>query len=90
MTEEKMIEYHHQLNGHEFEQTLGDRKGQGSLACCSTWGCKESDTTERLNNKINVEGKHTAVCVSSTLDTLLEHYFNSDTRRVGFPHIKQF
>ena len=38
------------LNGHEFEQTLGDSEGQGSLACCSPWGCKESDTTERLNS----------------------------------------
>ena len=34
---------------HEFEQTLGDSGGQGSLACCSPWGCKESDTTEQLN-----------------------------------------
>ena len=40
----------HQLNGHEFKQALGDGEGQGSLACCHPWGCKESDTTERLNN----------------------------------------
>ena len=39
-----------QLNGHDFEQTLGVGEGQGSLVCCSPWGCKESDTTERLNN----------------------------------------
>ena len=39
------------INGHEFEQTLGDSEGQGSLVCCSPWGCKESDTTEQLNNK---------------------------------------
>ena len=45
-----MVGWHHQLNGHEFEQTPGDSEGQGSLACCSPWGCKESDTTERLNN----------------------------------------
>ena len=38
--------WHHQLDGHEFEQALGDGDGQGSLACCSPWGCKESDTTE--------------------------------------------
>ena len=37
--------WHHQLDGHEFEQTLGDSKGQGSLVCCSVWGCKESDMT---------------------------------------------
>ena len=35
---------------HEFEQTLGDNEGQGSLVCCSPWGCKESDETEQLNN----------------------------------------
>ena len=39
------IGWPHQLNGHEFEQTLGDSEGQGSLACCSPWGCKESDMT---------------------------------------------
>ena len=38
------------LNGHEFEQALGDGEGQGNLVCCSPWGCKESDTTEQLNN----------------------------------------
>ena len=45
-----MVEWHHQLNGHEFEQTLGDSEGQGSLACCSPWGCKELDMTQQLNN----------------------------------------
>ena len=45
-----MIGWHHRLNGHEFEQTPGDSEGQGSLACCSPWGCKELDTTVRLNN----------------------------------------
>ena len=48
-TEEEMVGWHHRLDGHEFEQTLGDREGQGSLVCCSPWGCKESDITERLN-----------------------------------------
>ena len=46
-----MVGWHHRLNGHEFEQTLGDGDGQRSLACCSLWSCKESDTTEQLNNK---------------------------------------
>ena len=41
-----MVRWHYQLNGHEFEQTLGDGEGQGSLACCCPWACKESDTTE--------------------------------------------
>ena len=45
-----MVAWHHWLNGHEFEQTPGDSEGQGSLACCSPWGHKESDTTEQLNN----------------------------------------
>ena len=49
-TEDEIVEWHHQLNGHEFEQAPGDGEGQGSLACCSPWGHKESDTTERLNN----------------------------------------
>ena len=40
-----MVGWHHRLNGHEFEQTLGDNEEQGSLACCSPWGLKESDTT---------------------------------------------
>ena len=44
-TEDEMVEWHHWLNGHEFEQTLGDSEGQGSLACCSPWDHKESDTT---------------------------------------------
>ena len=52
MTEDEMVGWHHRLNGHEFEQALGDGEGQGSLACCSPWGRKESDTTERLNNKM--------------------------------------
>ena len=42
--------WHHELNGHEFEQILGNREGQGSLACCSPWGRKELDMTEQLHN----------------------------------------
>ena len=52
MTEDEMVGWHHWLNGHEFEQTPGDDKGQGSLVCCSPWGHKELDTTERLNNNL--------------------------------------
>ena len=51
MTDGEMVGWHHQLNGHEFEQAPGDGEGQGSLVCCSPWGCKELDRTERLNNK---------------------------------------
>ena len=51
MTEDEMIGWHHQLNGHEFEKTLEDGEEHGSLVCCSPWGRKESDMTEQLNNK---------------------------------------
>ena len=45
-----MVEWHHQLNGQNFEQTPGDREGQGKLVCYSSWGHKESDMTKQLNN----------------------------------------
>ena len=45
-----MARWHHQLDGHEFEQAPGVGEGQGSLACCGPWGCKESDMTECLKN----------------------------------------
>ena len=51
MTEDEMVGWYHQLNGHEFEQALGDGERQGSLVCCSPWGQKELDMTEQLNNK---------------------------------------
>ena len=47
--EGKMVGWHHQLSGHEFEQALGVGDGQGSLVCCSPWDCKESEMTEQLN-----------------------------------------
>ena len=50
--EDEMVEWYHQLNGHEFEQAPGDGEGQGSLASCSPWGRKESDTTKRWNFNI--------------------------------------
>ena len=50
MTEDEMVGWHHHLNGHEFEQSPGDDEGQESLVCFSPWGCKESNTTEELNN----------------------------------------
>ena len=49
VAEDEMVGWHHWLNAYEFEQTLGDSGGQGSLACCSPWGHKELDTTEWLN-----------------------------------------
>ena len=54
ITEEKMVGWHHWLNGHEFEQVPGDGEGQGSLVCCSPWGHKELGMTEQLNNKTHL------------------------------------
>ena len=60
MTEDEMVGWHHQLNGHEFEQVPGDSEEQGSLVCCSPWGHKQSDTTERLDNNHNFKEKYLA------------------------------
>ena len=49
-TEDKMVGWHHRLNGHEFEQAPGDSEEQGSLVCCSPWGCKELEKIEQLKN----------------------------------------
>ena len=49
MTEDEMVRLHHQLSGHEFELASGVGDGQGGLACCSPWGCKESDMTELVS-----------------------------------------
>ena len=48
-SEDEIVGWHHRLNGHEFEKAAGVGDGQGGLACCCSWGHKESDTTERLN-----------------------------------------
>ena len=53
-----MVGWHHRLDGHEFEQALGVSDGQGDLACCNSWGCKESDMTQQLNNT----DMHDSVC----------------------------
>ena len=50
MTEDEMVGWHHQLYGHEFEQSPGDDEGQESQVCCGPWGCKESNITEQLKN----------------------------------------
>ena len=52
VTEDETVGWHHRLNGRDLEQNLGDSEGQGSLACYSTWGCKEIDITEQLNNNL--------------------------------------
>ena len=60
MTEDEMVVWHHRLNGHGFGWTLGVGDGQGGLVCCSSWGRKESDMTERLNwtSPLNPSSKH--------------------------------
>ena len=55
MTKDKMVGWHHQLNGHEFEQALGYGEGQGSLAYYSPWGRKKLDMTDQMNNKRYLE-----------------------------------
>ena len=58
-TEDEMAGWHHWLDGHEFEWTSGVGDGQGGLACCDSWGCKELDTTERLNwTEWNLHRRH--------------------------------
>ena len=67
-TEDRIVGWHHRLNGHEFEQTLGDGKGQGGLACCSLRGRKESDTTEWLNNSnVQITDKNCTVVMTEYL-----------------------
>ena len=57
-----MVGWHHQLNGHEFEQALGVGDGQGGLACCDSWGRRESDTTEQVNGTELREGSAVEGC----------------------------
>ena len=74
---DEMVEWHHWLKGCEFEQGLGDGDGQGGLACCSPWGCKESDMTERLNwtsqQQTREASKQGWVITSSLLRSVAEH-----------------
>ena len=56
MTEDEVVRWHHRLDEHEFEQTLGDSEGLGSLVHCSPWGHKALDTTEQLNSNKSVGG----------------------------------
>ena len=67
MTEDEMAGWHHRLNGHEFEQAPGDGEGQGSLACCSPRGHKESDTPEQLNT--NDSMRYRGNCSAVTEET---------------------
>jgi len=73
-----MVGWHHRLDAHEFEQTLRVGDGQGGLACCSPWGRKESDRTERLNVRQSVERlfiRLFAICMLSLVRRLLRSLF---------------
>ena len=61
LTEDEMVGIHYQLHGQEFEKAPGVGDGQGSLACCSPWGCKQSDMTER-QNCTNIKNVHSHDC----------------------------
>ena len=63
-TEEEMVGWHHRLNGHGFGWTPGAGDGQGGLACCSPWGCKESDVTEQLTLKLSLFSYIPYTCVN--------------------------
>ena len=63
--EDEMVGWHHWFSGHVFEQTPGDSEGQGSLACCSLWGRKELDTTERMSNRESSSATSFTQCLLS-------------------------
>ena len=70
MTEDKIVGWHHQCNGHKFEQTPGDGEGQGSLVCCSSWGHEESDMTQQLNGNNNSFWNQYPSCLTLSLIAL--------------------
>ena len=72
-----MVGWHHQLNGHEFKQVPGDGEGQGSLACCSPGGRKESDKAEGLNNNNNNKDCF-RVSQGIRLRTVTDHHYNTN------------
>ena len=78
VTEYEMVRWHHGLNAHEFEETPGDSEGQGSLVCCSPWGSKESDTTERLNTHTHT---HNGILLSHKKEQNNAIYSNTDGPR---------
>ena len=78
--EDKMVGWHHWLNGHEFEQTPGDNEGGGGLACCSPWGHKESDTTEQLNSNTDISEESLLYSVYLFNVTLIQKHHHRCTR----------
>ena len=84
-TEDEMVGWHHQLNGHEFEQAIGNGEGRGSLVCCGPWGCKESDTAEWLNKNNNkwIDSDKVLVCCSIWGKVSLRGWSLRETDRRG-------
>ena len=82
-TEDEMVGWHHWLNGHEFEQAPGVGYGQGSLACCSSWGCKELDMTEQLK-WTELGGKMSYWSVDYITGTLFNHYIFFSTFKTAW------
>ena len=76
MTEDEMVGWHHWLNGHEFEQALGIGDWQGSLACCSPWGCKVYNMIEWLNWTVEIK------CTDTRQLKLLRQYINKSKRKI--------
>ena len=70
-----MVGWHHGLDGHEFEQGLGDGEGQGSLVCCSPWGRKELDMTEQLNNNKAIKDMYEEIIVQICKTKQMWHIF---------------
>ena len=75
MTEDEVVGWHHQCNGHELGQTPEDGEGQGSLASCSPWRCEELDTTWQLNNEKQI--------LSTWIQPMSGYQSDATERRVG-------
>ena len=78
-TEDEMVGWHHRLDGHEFEQTLGFGDGQGGLACCGPWGCKQSDTTERQVDE-KIKG------LAYNRHAKISNFFPTISSQISFPN----
>ena len=87
LAEDETVGWHHRLSGHEFEQTLGDSEGQGSLVCCSPWGHKEVDTTEWLNNKSKLRSRG---CCPPSVNPWEERRFEDSGQPRDYTHIHEF
>ena len=84
MTEVEMVTWHHRLIGQRCEQTLGDSEGQGSRGCCSPWGHKEPDTTERMNHKTFLQRRHVHVQQArEEMFNILNHHTHANKSHNG-------